>query len=69
MRHTRAFSLLEMVVALAMSAVIAAAAVAAGAAINSVMGDNRRRAVVWDETKRLEEALLSRRTSSPNHRP
>jgi len=56
----RAFTLLEMMVALAMAGIIAAAAVGAGMAINRVMVDTRRRATVWDEAKRLEEALLSR---------
>jgi prepilin-type N-terminal cleavage/methylation domain-containing protein len=60
MMQRRAFSLLEMMVALAMAGIVAAAAIGAGMAINRVMVDTRRRATVWDEAKRLEEALLSR---------
>jgi len=60
MKTPRAFSLLEMMVAMALAGIIAASAIGAGTAINRVMVDSRRRVVVWDEAKRVEEALLSR---------
>ena len=60
MKRHRAFSLLEMMVAMALAGIIAASAIGAGTAINRVMVDSRRRVVVWDEAKRVEEALLSR---------
>lgn len=56
----RGFSLLEMMVAMAMAGVLAASAIGAGMAIHNVLADTRHRVVVWDEAKRLEEALLSR---------
>ncbi len=60
MKQHRAFSLIEMMVAMAIAGIIAASAIGAGMAINRVMVDTRRRVVVWDEAKRVEEALLSR---------
>lgn len=56
----RAFSLMELMVALVLAGIIGGIAVGAGMNINRALVDTRRRAVVWDETKRLEEALLSR---------
>lgn len=56
----RGFTLLEMMVAMAMAGVLAASALGAGMAIHNVLVDTRRRVVVWDEAKRVEEALLSR---------
>lgn len=58
--HRRGFTLVEMMVAMAMAGVLAASALGAGMAIHNVLVDTRRRVVVWDEAKRVEEALLSR---------
>jgi prepilin-type N-terminal cleavage/methylation domain-containing protein len=58
--HHRGFTLVEMMVAMAMAGVLAASALGAGMAIHNVLVDTRRRVVVWDEAKRVEEALLSR---------
>lgn len=57
--HRRGFTLLEMMVAMALAGVLAASALGAGMAIHNVLVDTRRRVVVWDEAKRVEEALLS----------
>ncbi|MDP2342532.1 MAG: prepilin-type N-terminal cleavage/methylation domain-containing protein [Deltaproteobacteria bacterium] len=55
----RGFTLLELMVAMAIATIIGAAAVGAGMLLNRVMVDTRKRAVLWDEAKRLEEAMLS----------
>ena len=51
---------MEMMVAMSMAGIIGAAAIGAGMMLNRSMVDTRRRAVVWDEAKRVEEALLSK---------
>jgi prepilin-type N-terminal cleavage/methylation domain-containing protein len=53
------FTLIELAVSLAMAGIIALVAVGAGMQVNRALVETRRRAVVWDEAKRLEEALLS----------
>ena len=45
----RAFSLMELMVALVLAAIIGGVAVGAGMNINRALVDTRRRAVVWDE--------------------
>lgn len=55
----RAFTLIELLVAMAIATIIAAVAVGAGMLLNRTMVDTRKRAAVWDEAKRLEEAMLS----------
>jgi type II secretory pathway pseudopilin PulG len=57
--RARAFTLLEMAVSLAMAGAIAAVAVGAGMHVNRALVETRRRSQVWDEAKRLEEAVLS----------
>ena len=56
---TRGFSLIEMMAALAIAAVIIAGATGAVMNINRVVVDQSRRAAAWDEAKRLEEYLIS----------
>lgn len=56
---TRGFSLIEMMAALAIAAVIISGATGAVMAINRVVVDQSRRATAWDEAKRLEEYLIS----------
>jgi prepilin-type N-terminal cleavage/methylation domain-containing protein len=55
----RAFSLLELMIALAMATAIAAAALMASVQIGRVMSDTRRRVIVLDEAKRINEALTT----------
>ena len=50
---TRAFSLVELMIALAMATAISAAALMASAQIGRVMSDTRRRVIVLDEAKRI----------------
>lgn len=56
---TRAFSLVELMIALAMATAISAAALMASAQIGRVMSDTRRRVIVLDEAKRINEALTT----------
>lgn len=56
---TRAFSLIEMMAALAIAAVIISGATGAVMTINRIVVDQSRRATAWDEAKRLEEYLIS----------
>ncbi len=44
---------------MAIAGIIALAAIGAGMFLNRTMVDTRKRAVLWDEAKRLEEAMLS----------
>jgi prepilin-type N-terminal cleavage/methylation domain-containing protein len=57
--NRRAFTLLELAVSMAIATIIGAAAVGAGMLLNRIMVDTRKRAVLWDEAKRLEETMLS----------
>jgi hypothetical protein len=56
---THAFSLVELMIAMAMATAIAAAALMASAQIGRVMSDTRRRVIVLDEAKRITEALAT----------
>jgi prepilin-type N-terminal cleavage/methylation domain-containing protein len=55
----RAFTLMELMVAMAMAAAIGTAAVMAGVQMQRTMTATRKHVVVWDEAKRVEEALLT----------
>jgi prepilin-type N-terminal cleavage/methylation domain-containing protein len=57
--HRAGFSLIELMIALAMATAISAAALMASAQIGRAMSDTRRSVVVFDEAKRLSEALIS----------
>lgn len=59
MGRTRAFTLLEMMIAMAMAGIIAAAGLASGMFINRNLVESRKRLALRDEAKRLEEALLT----------
>jgi len=58
-RAARGFSLIELMIALAMATAVAAAALMTSVQIGRAMSDTRRRVIVFDEAKRLAEALIS----------
>jgi len=58
MNH-RAFTLMELMVAMAMTAAIGAAAVMGGMNIRRTMAATQQHIGVWDEAKRVEESLLT----------
>jgi prepilin-type N-terminal cleavage/methylation domain-containing protein len=53
----RAFSLIELMIALSMATAVSAAALMASVQIGRTMSDTRRRVIVLDEAKRINEAL------------
>lgn len=57
--HARGFTLMELMVAMAMAVAIGTAAVMGGVQIQRSMAATRQHVVVWDEAKRVEEALLT----------
>jgi prepilin-type N-terminal cleavage/methylation domain-containing protein len=58
-RVRHGFSLLELMIALAMATAVAAAALMASAQIGRSMSDTRRRVLAFDEAKRIVEAVIS----------
>ena len=54
-----AFTLMELLIAMVIASIIALTAVGAGMMLNRTMVDTRKRSALWDEAKRLEEAVLS----------
>jgi prepilin-type N-terminal cleavage/methylation domain-containing protein len=55
----RGFTLAELMISLAMATAVAAAALMASAQLGRVMSDTRRRAIVFEESKRLVETLVA----------